>query len=148
MRPLTFPAVIWLLALVPAAAQDNSDAELIGELMAFHGSRAIVSAMTTHCYETTGLDPAFQTANDNWYLRNIGFLDLADRVIARLGGGTEGQQAAAETYGGTQIMSAYNQAEDKDTFCRSFLEQVDGGALDIDKQLPDALAKAQDIAAQ
>ena len=148
MRPLTFPAVIWLLALVPAAAQDNSDAELIGELMAFHGSRAIVSAMTTHCYETTGLDPAFQTANDNWYLRNIGFLDLADRVIARLGGGTEGQQAAAETYGGTQIMSAYNQAEDKDTFCRSFLEQVDGGALDIDKQLPGALAKAQDIAAQ
>ena len=45
-------------------------------------------------------------------------------------------------------MSAYNQAEDKDTFCRAFLEQVDGGALDIDKQLPDALAKAQDIAAQ
>ena len=148
MRPLTFPAVIWLLALVPAAAQDNSDAELIGELMAFHGSRAIVSAMTTHCYETTGLDPAFQTANDNWYLRNIGFLDLADRVIARLGGGAEGQQAAAEIYGGTQIMSAYNQAEDKDTFCRSFLEQVDGGALDIVKQLPDALAMAQDFAGQ
>ena len=148
MRPLTFPAVIWLLALVPAAAQDNSDAELIGELMAFHGSRAIVSAMTTHCYETTGLDPAFQTANDNWYLRNIGFLDLADRVIARLGGGAEGQLEAAETYGGSQIMSADHQAEDKDTFCRSFLEQVDGGALDIDKQLPDALAKAQDIAAQ
>lgn len=143
-----FPAVIWLAALVPATAQDVADAELIGELMAFHGSQAIVSAMTTHCYETTGLDPAFKTASDNWYLRNIGFLDLADRVIARLGGGAEGQQQAAETYGGSQIMSAYNQAADKDAFCRGFLEQVDGGALDIDKQLPDALAKAQDIAAQ
>lgn len=148
MRPLIFPAVIWLLALAPTAAQDAADAELIGELMAFHGSQAIVSAMTTHCYETTGLDPTYQSANDNWYLRNIGFLDLADRVIARLGGGAEGQQEAAETYGGSQIMSAYNQAEDKDAFCRAFLEQVDGGALDIDKQLPDALAKAQAIAAQ
>ena len=148
MRPLIFPAVIWLAALVPASAQDAGNAELIGELMAFHGSQAIVSAMTTHCYETTGLDPAYQAANDNWYLRNIGFLDLADRVIARLGGGDDGQQKAAETYGGTQIMSAYNQAADKNTFCRSFLEQVDGGALDIDKQLPAALAKAQDIAAQ
>lgn len=148
MRPLIFPAVIWLAALVPASAQDAGNAELIGELMAFHGSQAIVSAMTTHCYETTGLDPAYQAANDNWYLRNIGFLDLADRVIARLGGAAEGQQRAAETYGGTQIMSAYNQAADKNTFCRAFLEQVDGGALDIDKQLPAALAKAQDIAAQ
>ena len=148
MRPLIFPVVIWLATLVPAAAQDAADAELIGELMAFHGSQAIVSAMTTHCYETTGLDQAYKTANDNWYLRNIGFLDLADRVIARLGGGAEGQQEAAETYGGSQIMSAYNQAADKDSFCRAFLEQVDSGALDIDKQLPDALAKAQDIAAQ
>ena len=148
MRPLIFPAVIWLLALAPAVAQDASDAELIGELMAFHGSQAIVSAMTTHCYETTGLDQTYKTANDNWYLRNIGFLDLADRVIARLGGGAEGQQQAAETYGGSQIMSAYNQAADKDSFCRAFLEQVESGALDIDKQLPEALAKAQAIAAQ
>lgn len=148
MRPVIFPVVIWLAALVPAAAQDGADAELIGELMAFHGSQAIVSAMTTHCYETTGLDQAYKTASDNWYLRNIGFLDLADRVIARLGGGAEGQQQAAETYGGSQIMSAYNQAADKDSFCRAFLEQVDSGALDIDKQLPDALAQAQDIAAQ
>ena len=148
MRPLIFPAVIWLAALAPASAQDAASAELIGELMAFHGSHAIVSAMTTHCYETTGLDPAYQAASDNWYLRNIGFLDLADRVIARLGGGAAGEQEAAETYGGSQIMSAYNQAEDKNTFCRAFLEQVDGGALDIDKQLPGALAKAQDIAAQ
>ncbi|KRA50457.1 hypothetical protein ASD80_15725 [Devosia sp. Root635] len=148
LRPLIFPAVIWLATLVPAAAQDAADAELIGELMAFHGSHAIVSAMTTHCYETTGLDPAFKAASDNWYLRNIGFLELADRVIARLGGGEEGQQQAAETYGGSQIMSAYNQAADKDGFCRAFLEQVDSGALDIDKQLPEALDKAQDIAAQ
>ena len=148
MRPLIFPAVIWLLALAPTAAQDAADAELIGELMAFHGSQAIVSAMTTHCYETTGLDSAYKTANDNWYLRNIGFLELANRVIERLGGGEEGQQKAAETYGGSQIMSAYNQAEDKDSFCRGFLEQVDSGALDIDKQLPDALDKAQAIAAQ
>lgn len=148
MRPPIFLAVIWLATFAPAAAQDASDAELIGELMAFHGSQAIVSAMTTHCYETTGLDPAYQAASENWYLRNIGFLDLADRVIARLGGGAEGQQQAAETYGGSQIMSAYNQAGDKDGFCRGFLEQVEGGALDIDKQLPDALAKAQAIAAQ
>ena len=148
MRSLIFPLIIWLATLVPASAQDAADAELIGELMAFHGSQAIVSAMTTHCYETTGLDQAYKTASDNWYLRNIGFLDLADRVIARLGGGAEGQQEAAETYGGSQIMSAYNQAADKDSFCRAFLEQVDSGALDIDKQLPDALAKAQDIAAQ
>ena len=131
----------------PAMAQD-ADPELVGELMAFHGSKAIVSAMTTHCYETTGLDTAYQTANDNWYLRNVGFLDLADRVALRLGGGTAEEIAAAETYGGTQIMSAYNQAPDKETFCRSFLEQVDGGALDIDKQLPAALEKAQAIAAQ
>ncbi|QQR37323.1 hypothetical protein JI749_06865 [Devosia oryziradicis] len=148
MRPLIFPAVIWLSALAPVTAQEASNAELIGELMAFHGSHAIVSAMTTHCYETTGLDPAYQTANDNWYLRNIGFLDLADRVIARLGGGAAGEREAAETYGGSQIMSAYNQAGDKEVFCRAFLEQVESGTLDIDKQLPDALAKAQDIAAQ
>ena len=148
LRPVVFSTIAWLAAFIPASAQDAADAELIGELMAFHGSQAIVSAMTTHCYETTGLDPAYQTANDNWYLRNIGFLDLADRVIARLGGGEEGQQQAAETYGGSQIMSAYNQAADKDSFCRAFLEQVDSGALDIDKQLPDALAKAQAIAAQ
>ena len=138
----------WLGFLVPASAQDAGDAELIGELMAFHGSRAIVSVMTTHCYETTGLDGAYKTAGENWYLRNIGFLDLADRVIEELGGGAEGQQQAAKTYGGSQIMSAYNQAADKDMFCRAFLEQVDGGALDIDKQLPDALAKAQEIASQ
>lgn len=148
LRPLIFPAVIWLATLIPAAAQDAADAELIGELMAFHGSQAIVSAMTTHCYETTGLDPAYKTANDNWYLRNIGFLQLADRVIDRLGGGEEGQQQAAETYGGAEIMSAYNQAPDRDAFCRSFLEQVDGGALDIDKSLPEALEKAQAIAAE
>ena len=148
MRPLIFPALIWLATFIPASAQDAADAELIGELMAFHGSRAIVSAMTTHCYETTGLDSAYKTANDNWYLRNIGFLELANRVIERLGGGEEGQQKAAETYGGSQIMSAYNQAADKDSFCRAFLEQVDSGALDIDKQLPDALDKAQAIAAQ
>ena len=148
LRSLISPAVLWLATLIPAAAQDASDAELIGELMAFHGSQAIVSAMTTHCYETTGLDAAYQLANDNWYLRNVGFLGLADRVILRLGGGAEGQQQAAETYGGSQIMSAYNQAADKTTFCRGFLEQVDSGALDIDQQLPVALAKAQDIAAQ
>ncbi|MHA6691046.1 hypothetical protein [Devosia sp. A449] len=148
MRSLVFPAVIWLAALIPAAAQGAGDAELIGELMAFHGSQAIVSAMTTHCYETTGLDPAYKSANDNWYLRNIGFLDLADRVIARLGGAAEGQQQAAETYGGTQIMSAYNQAPDKNLFCRGLLEQIDNGALDIDKQLPTALGKAQAIASE
>ena len=141
-------AAAWLAALIPASAQEASDPELIGELMAFHGSEAIVSAMSTHCYETTGLDSAYKTANDNWYLRNIGFLDLADRVIARLGGTSEAEQSAAETYGGTQIMSAYNQAEDKDTFCRAFVEQVESGALDIDKQLPAALAKAQAIASQ
>ncbi len=148
MRPLLFSALAWLAAFVPASAQDADNSALIGELMAFHGSEAIVSAMTTHCYETTGLDPVFHTAYDNWYLRNIGFLQLADRVILRLGGGAEGQLQAAETYGGTQIMSAYNQAEDKHTFCQSFLEQVDGGALDIDKQLPQSLAKAQDIASE
>ena len=148
LRSLIFPVVIWLATLAPTAAQGAADAELVGELMAFHGSRTIVSVMTTHCYETTGLDPAYKTANDNWYLRNIGFLDLANRVIERLGGGAEGQQQAAETYGGAGIMSAYNQAGDKDVFCRAFLEQVEGGALDIDKQLPEVLAQAQDIAAQ
>ncbi len=116
--------------------------------MAFHGSRAIVSVMTTHCYETTGLDPVYKQANDNWYLRNIGFLELADRVVARLGGNAEERQKAAETYGGTQIMSAYNQAADKSVFCRAFLEQVESGALDIDRQLPAVLARAQAIATQ
>jgi hypothetical protein len=148
LRSLVLSAALWLAVLAPASAQQASDPELVGELMAFHGSQAIVSAMSTHCYETTGLDGAYQVAAENWYLRNIGFLDLADRVIARLGGGAAGQQEAAETYGGTQIMSAYNQAADKGTFCRAFLEQVDSGALDIDTQLPDALARAQDIAAQ
>jgi hypothetical protein len=145
---LVFPALIWLAAFIPAAGQEADDAELIGELMAFHGSQAIVSAMTTHCYETTGLDPAYKTASDNWYLRNVGFLGLADRVVDRLGGGAEEQRQAAETYGGTLIMSSYNQAPDKEVFCRGFLEQVDSGALDIDRQLPAVLAKAQEIAAQ
>lgn len=149
--PVRFPillAAAWLAAVIPASAQDANNDELIGELMAFHGSEAIVSAMTTHCYETTGLDSTYKIASDNWYLRNIGFLDLADRVIARLGGAAEDERRAAETYGGEQIMSAYNQADDKDTFCRAFLEQVDSGALDIDKQLPTALEKAQAIASE
>lgn len=148
MRPLVVAVLFGLVSVIPAHAQDAADSALIGELMAFHGSHAIVSAMTTHCYESTGLDGAYNTAKDNWYLRNVGFLDLASRVIIRLGGAAEGQQQAAETYGGTQIMSAFNQAGDKNTFCRAFLEQVDSGALDIDKQMPSALARAQDIAAQ
>jgi len=148
LRPLICAALLWLAMLIPAHAQDEANPELVGELMAFHGARAIVSAMTTHCYETTGLDSAYHTANDNWYLRNIGFLDLANRVVERLGGGTPEAVAAAETYGGSQIMSAYNQADDKDQFCRGFLEQVNSGALDIDKSLPAALEKAQAIAAQ
>ena len=151
-RPVVrFPillAAAWLTALTPANAQDANNAELIGELMAFHGSKAIVSAMTTHCYETTGLDGTYKIASDNWYLRNIGYLDLADRVIDRLGGAAEGAQRAAETYGGEQIMSAYNQADDRDAFCHAFLEQVEGGSLDIDKQLPEALKKAQEIASK
>ncbi len=147
MRSLICSLVICLAASVPAAAQDAADPALVGELMAFHGSKAIVSAMTTHCYETTGLDNAYKQANDNWYLRNIGFLELANRVAERLGGGTPQEVAAAETYGGSQIMSAYNQADDKDSFCKAFLDQVNSGALDIDKSLPDALKKAQAIAA-
>jgi hypothetical protein len=123
-------AVSVLSLVIPAHAQDDSAAnsQLIGELMAFHGSQAIVDVMTTHCYETTGLDGAYKDAASNWYLRNIGFLDLADRVIVSLGGAAEGQQQAAETYGGSQIMTAYNQAADKNSFCRAFLEQVDSGA--------------------
>lgn len=149
MRSCLALAFALVSLVIPAHAQDDSTAnnQLIGELMAFHGSQAIVQAMTTHCYETTGLDGAYKTAADNWYLRNIGFLDLADRVIARLGGGSEGQQQAAETYGGTQIMTAYNQAGDKNSFCRAFLEQVDSGALDIDQQLPAPLKRAQEISA-
>lgn len=143
---LVLGAVLTML-VPPANAQQDADAALVGELMAFHGSKAIIDAMTTHCYETTGLDNAYKTASENWYLRNIGYLDLADRVIARLGGGIEGQQKAAETYGGTQIMTAYNQAPDKNVFCRAFLEQVEGGALDIDRQLPEVLKRAQEISA-
>ena len=141
-------ACCWLALLVPAAAQDATDPALVGELMAFHGAKTIVTVMTTHCYETTGLDEAYHAASDNWYLRNIGFIELANRVAERLGGGTPEEVAAAQTYGGSQIMSAYNQAEDKDVFCRAFLEQVDSGALDIDKSLPDALRRAQAVAAQ
>ncbi|MGV8855540.1 MAG: hypothetical protein ACOH2L_12930 [Devosia sp.] len=148
MRPLIYTGLVWLAALVPAHAQDGANPELVGELMGFHGAKAIVSVMTTHCYETTGLDSAYQEANDNWQLRNIGFLDLANRVAEGLGGGTPNEVKAAETYGGSQIMSAYNQAEDKDSFCRGFLEQVNSGALDIDMSLPAALKKAQAIATQ
>ena len=149
LRHLALLAAAWLTALIPASAQDDSAANtrLIGELMAFHGSQAIVEVMTTHCYETTGLDSVYKAAAENWYLRNIGFLDLADRVIERLGGAAEGQLQAAETYGGTQIMTAYNQADSKDSFCRAFLEQVDTGALDINNQLPDPLKRAQEISA-
>jgi len=103
--------------------------------------------MTTHCYETTGLDTAYKDAAANWYLRNVSFLDLADRVALRLGGGTTDEIRAAETYGGTQIMTAYNQAPNKQVFCRAFLEQVESEALDIDRQLPDVLKRAQEISA-
>ncbi|MBJ3783232.1 hypothetical protein [Devosia sediminis] len=147
MRAPRILTVLVLALPLPVAAQDQADVDLIGELMAFHGSKAIVEVMSTHCYETTGLDGAYKDAAANWYLRNIGYLDLADRVIARLGGGVEGQQKAAETYGGTQIMTAYNQAPDKDSFCRTFLEQVQSESLDIDQQLPDILKRAQDISA-
>lgn len=148
MRSCLAMAVCVLSLVIPAQAQDDSgNSQLIGELMAFHGSQAIVEVMTTHCYETTGLDSAYKTAADNWYLRNISFLDLADRVINALGGAAEGQLKAAEVYGGTQIMTAYNQAADKNSFCRVFLEQVDSGALDIDRQLPAPLKRAQEISA-
>jgi len=135
------------LPALPALAQDTADTALVGELMAFHGSKAIVEVMTTHCYETTGLDTAYQDAAANWYLRNVSYLDLADRVIARLGGGSEAEVKTAETYGGTQIMTAYNQSPDKGVFCRAFLEQVVSGALDIDQQLPGVLKRAQEISA-
>ncbi|HUH76770.1 MAG TPA: hypothetical protein VLZ53_05355 [Devosia sp.] len=138
-------AIVLVLLSPSAMAQHSADPALVGELMAFHGSRAIVSAMTVHCYETTGLDPAYRAAYDNWYLRNIGFLDLANRVAAKLDATDPAGIAAAETYGGTQIMTAYNQAADKNVFCRSFLEQVESGALDIDRQLPEVLRKAQEI---
>jgi hypothetical protein len=139
-------AALAMLAL-PAIAQEAADPALVGELMAFHGSKAIVDVMTTHCYETTGLDGAYTEAAANWYLRNIGYLDLADRVIARLGGGVEGQQEAAATYGGSQIMTAYNQAPDKNVFCKAFLNQIESEALDIDQQLPGVLKRAQEISA-
>jgi hypothetical protein len=149
LRVVAVLVFAWVSLVLPAQAQDETttDIAFVGELMAFHGSKAIVDVMTTHCYETTGLDPIYKEASANWYLRNISYLDLADRVITRLGGGTEGQQKAAETYGGSQIMSAYNQAPDKPVFCRTFLEQVDSGALDIDKQLPAVLKRAQEISA-
>ncbi|WP_338720619.1 hypothetical protein [Devosia sp. XK-2] len=149
MRTVLAAWMALIAAATPGWAQEQSEADvaLVGELMAFHGSKAIVEVMTTHCYETTGLDNAYKDAAANWYLRNVGYLDLADRVIARLGGGTEGQQKAAETYGGSQIMTAYNQAPDKDVFCRAFLEQIESEALDIDRQLPDILKRAQDISA-
>jgi hypothetical protein len=140
-------AALSLFPLTTSAQEQPTNTALIGELMAFHGSKAIVDAMTTHCYENTGLDPVYKDAAANWYLRNISYLDLADRVINRLGGAAGGQQLAAETYGGSQIMSAYNQAGDKDVFCKTFLEQVQGGALDIDKQLPSILKQAQEISA-
>ena len=141
-------ALALMAAILPARAQDAAaDTELVGELMAFHGSKAIVDVMTTHCYETTGLDTAYKDAAANWYLRNVSYLDLADRVIARLGGGSDEERKAAETYGGSQIMSAYNQSPDKDVFCRAFLEQVESGTLDIDQQLPDVLRRAQEISA-
>lgn len=147
-RFVVFVAAMTLFPLITfAQEQQGENSALIGELMAFHGSKAIVDAMTTHCYENTGLDPIYKDAAANWYLRNISYLDLADRVIARLGGAAEGQQKAAETYGGSQIMSAFNQAENKSVFCSSFLEQVQGGNLDIDKQLPGILKQAQDISA-
>lgn len=141
-----FALVLSLSLAAPARAQQD-DAALVGELMAFHGSKAIVDVMTTHCYETTGLDTAYKDAAANWYLRNISYLDLADRVAARLGGGTPEEIEAAETYGGSQIMTAYNQAPDKELFCRAFLEQVESEALDIDQQLPEVLKRAQEISA-
>lgn len=147
---MRFTAVLGLSALMVAGsanAQEGDAVQLIGELMAFHASESIVEVMATHCYETTGLDPVYQVAAENWYLRNVGYLDLADRVIDRLGGGADGQLEQVQTYAGSQIMSAYNQAESKDTFCRAFLERVDNGELDIDQQLPDALKRAQEIAA-
>lgn len=146
LRALRVLTLLFLTLPVPALAQDQADSELVGELMAFHGSQAIVDVMSIHCYETTGLDTAYKDAAANWYLRNISYLDLADRVIAKLGGGSEAELEAAETYGGSQIMTAYNQAPDKDVFCRTFLEQVNSEALDIDRQLPEILKRAQDIA--
>ena len=80
MRALKLFTLLVLSSPLPALAQDQADPALVGELMAFHGSKAIVEVMTTHCYETTGLDNAYKDAAANWYLRNIGYLDLADRV--------------------------------------------------------------------
>lgn len=140
------PAIGTALAQESTPLPPQEQAELIGELMAFHGTATIVSVMTTHCFETAGLDPAYKTAAGNWYLRNVGFLDLADRVIEQLGGAGDGQKQTAQTYAGSQIMSAYNAAPDKDRFCRDFLAKVDSGGFDIDKALPEVLGEAQAIA--
>lgn len=151
LRLVVFVALGLSLCLsLPSHAQaDNTeDARLIGALTAFHGSRTIVTAMSAHCYENAGLNPDFRTASENWYLRNVGFLDLADRVIAKLGGAEPGQREAAETYAGSQIMSAYNQAPNKLSFCRDFLAQVNSGGFDIDKTLEEPLRRAQAIAAE
>jgi hypothetical protein len=150
LRLVVFAALGLSLCLsLPSHAQASTeDAQLIGALTAFHGSRTIVTVMSAHCYENAGLNPDFRVASENWYLRNVGFLDLADRVIARLGGAEPGQREAAETYAGSQIMSAYNQAPNKQTFCRDFLAQVNSGGFDIDKTLEEPLRRAQAIAAE
>lgn len=147
MRAIAILGAALAMMSLPAGAQEEAGKALVGELMAFHGSKAIVDVMSIHCYETTGLDNAYKTASENWYLRNIKYLDLANRVIEELGGGSDEERRAAETYGGSQIMSAYNQAPSKDVFCKAFLEQVQSGAMDIDKQLPDVLERAQAISA-
>ncbi|GHA24427.1 hypothetical protein GCM10007989_20120 [Devosia pacifica] len=129
-----------------AMAQDDN--RLIDRLLAFHGTETIVSVMSTHCYETTGLDGAYLEAADNWYLRNVSYLDLADRVIERLGGAAPEQVEEAETYSGTQIMSAYNAAADKSAFCSEFIEDVTSQDLDIDNRMPDLLEEARAVTRQ
>ncbi len=148
MRNMRIFLVVVALGAGGIVQAQQADPQLVEELLAFHGTQAIVSAMATHCYENTGLDSTYQKAAEDWYLRNIGFLDLADRVIARVGGASPSQMDAATIYGGEQIMSAYNQATDKDVFCRDFATQVEDGLLDIDRRLPEALAKARQISSQ
>ncbi|RUT29308.1 hypothetical protein EMQ25_14385 [Arsenicitalea aurantiaca] len=144
MRALLLGAAMAAPAHAATAGQD----ELIGEVLAFYGTQTIVETMSTHCYESAGLEEEYEIAAQDWYLRNVSFLDLAHRVLTQLDGLDEERRRAAEIYSGTQIMTAFNAAPDKRAFCLAFRESLEEGVLDIDRQFADTLERARAVTIQ
>jgi hypothetical protein len=134
------------LSVQPAAAQEP-DPRLLGEIYAFYGTKALVGVASERCYVQMGLDAAYPLAAENWNIRNIAYVELADRVLILLGQTTPDSRNAAEAYGTEQARHAFDAAADASAYCATLLLSINAGAFDIAEQYPEQLRRIQAVGA-